>query len=541
MIHTKRNTIAAAIAGAVLLASCTTAPAQPAQETIAPASTAETSPEKVEGPVAATKYGQVRGKVEEGVNVFLGIPYGGDTRHTRFQRANPPEAWDGVRDALAYPDSTLQISGDTAFFKSWQPDPVPPTSENMLGLNVWTPGLDDHKRPVMVWLHGGGFENGNGSSTAYEGVNLANRGDVVVVTINHRLNALGYLYLAELEGGEAYPDSGNVGNLDMIMALEWVRDNIANFGGNPENVTIFGESGGGRKVSTLLGMPEAVGLIDRAIVQSGSHMRIRTTEQATKDSIEFLSRVGLEPDELNRLDEIPSEALQDALKEGRIFFGPVLDGKNMMAHPWDPAAPATAMDVPMLIGSNDDEASIFLFGDKRVWTVEYDGIAPFLAPYGLEQEPQAVVDGYRELFPDQTPTELLFTIVSDLRYGHNAVLQALRKSEQGGAPAWLYLFDWETPVAGGRLKTPHALEIPFAFDTLENSESMVGDPLAAQVVADQVSEAWISFARHGNPNARGLPFWPAYNGETSPVMRFNTVSEVETDYFDGERAILETE
>ncbi|MEM5517947.1 carboxylesterase family protein [Henriciella sp. AS95] len=529
------STFAAAVAITSCAATTTPAPQDTASSTV----DVETSKPVADGPVANTAYGQVRGKLEEGVNVFLGIPYGADTRNTRFQRANKPEPWSDVLDADAYPDSTLQITGNTAFFKSWQPDPVPPHSENPLGLNVWTPGLDAKKRPVMVWLHGGGFENGNGSSTAYEGVNLANRGDVVVVTINHRLNAMGYLYLAELEGGEAYPDSGNVGNLDMIMALEWVRDNIANFGGNPENVTIFGESGGGRKVSTLVAMPEAEGLIDRAIVQSGSHLKIRTAEQATKDSVEFLSRLGLEPNELDKLGDVPSEAFEDALKKGRIYFGPVMDGRNMAAHPWDPSAPATAMDVPMLIGNNDDEASIFLFADPRVWKVDYDGIAPFLAPYGLEQDPQAIVDGYRELFPDESPTELLFTIVSDLRYGHNAVIQARLKSEQGGAPVWLYLFDWQTPIAGGKLKTPHALEIPFAFDTLENSESMVGDPAAAQDVADQVSEAWISFARHGNPNARGLPYWPQYDGRSSPVMRFNSVSEVETGYFEGERAILE--
>ena len=531
-----------AVIASIAMASCASTTDVAPQEALAPAGDANANSAVEQGPVASTEYGQVRGKTEEGVNVFLGIPYGADTRTTRFQRANRPEAWTGIRDALAYPDSTLQITGNTAFFASWQPDPVPPHSENPLGLNIWTPGLDDRQRPVMVWLHGGGFENGSGSSPAYEGVNLANRGDVVVVTINHRLNAMGYLYLAELEGGDAYPDSGNVGNLDMIMALEWVRDNIANFGGNPENVLIFGESGGGRKVSTLLAMPEAEGLIDRAIVQSGSHMVIRTPEQATKDSIEFLARLGLQPDELDKLDDVPSEAFEEALREGRIYFGHVLDGRNMMAHPWNAGAPATAMDVPMLIGSNDDEASIFLFGDPRVWAVDFDDIAPLASEYGRGRTATAeTVAGYRDLYPDQMPTELLFTIVSDFRYGHNAVLQALRKSEQGGAPAWLYLFDWETPVADGKLKTPHALEIPFAFDTLENSVSMVGDPAAAQPVADQVSEAWISFSRHGNPNARGLPYWPQYDGRSSAAMRFNTVSKVETGFFEEERAILEAE
>ena len=493
-----------------------------------------------DAPVVETEYGPVRGKVEEGVNVFLGIPYGADTTDTRFQRANAPEVWSEVRDALTYPDTIMQLDSSGALFASWQPDPEPGMSENALGLNIWTPGLDDRERPVMVWLHGGGFENGNGSSPAYEGINLANRGDVVVVTINHRLNAFGYLYLAELEGGEAYPDSGNVGNLDMIMALEWVRDNIEAFGGNPDNVTIFGESGGGRKVSTLLGMPEAEGLIDRAIVQSGSHLTLRSRETATADSIAFMDRLGLKPNEVDKLKDVPAEDIRAALKEGRVFFGPVLDEKNFFADPWSPGAAKSALNVPMLIGSNDDELSIFVMGDPRVWSMTYDGIADYLSVAGRAGKLSPdVVEGYRAFYPDQSPTQILFTIGSDLRYGYNAVLQATRKSEQeGGAPAWLYLFDWETPILDGKLGTPHAMEIAFAFDTLENSVSMVGDPVAAQPMADQMSEAWISFARHGDPNARGLPYWPPFNTETRSVMRLNMTSVVENDYFVGEEALL---
>ena len=538
----------AAIAAAVSIAACTATSAQNTTETAMQPQPVEAdsqtkSADVVTGPVAATQYGQVSGETIEGVHVFRGIPYGADTSETRFQRANPPAAWDGVRESVTYPDTIWQTGISTQLFSSWQPDPEPPMSEDVLGLNVWTPGLDDHKRPVMVWLHGGGFQSGNGSSTAYEGVNLANRGDVVVVTINHRLNAFGYLYLAGLEGGDAYPDSGNIGNLDMVMALEWVRDNIAEFGGNPDNVLIFGESGGGRKVSTLLAMEEAKGLIDRAVVQSGSHLEIRSAEEATEQTRAYLDALGVSEDNLAELETISAEAMKAALSEApSVYFSPVLDGTNFKHHPATPEGLAISRDVPMMIGSNDDELSIFMMGNPAVWSIDYDGIAPILAGSDMVTgADQAMVDEYRALFPDQSPTELLFTIASDLRYGHNAVLQARAKSQAGGAPAWLYLFDWETPVADGRLGTPHALEIPFAFDTLENSESMVGDPAAAQPVADQVSEAWISFARHGDPNARGLPFWPAYSEQASPVMRFNTVSTAETGYFADEIAILETE
>ncbi len=505
---------------------------------------------KIESPVAQTAYGKVRGVVEDGVSVFKGIPYGGDTSERRFKRALPPESWEGVRDALVFADTTPQVeSSDTAAFKSWVPDPLPAQSENMLGLNVWTPAADGEKRPVMVWLHGGGFVTGSGSSNVYDGVRLANRGDVVVVSINHRLNAMGYLYLAEL-GGEEYADSGNVGNLDMIMALEWVRDNIANFGGDPENVLIFGESGGGRKVSTLLAMPEAEGLIDRAIVQSGSHLKVRTPEAATNDTKAYLKLLGVEPDNLEALKDLPTQAFVDALTapdftSGRMInFGPVLDGKNILEHPFDGKPAAPSKSVPMLVGSNDDELSLWLIADRAIFTMDYDGIAQRLGAFFPEEDWEAVVAGYREIYPDEKPYELLYTIASDGRYGENAVRQVEAKARQaaqedGVAPAWLYHFEWNTPIANGLLKSPHALELAFVFDNLAKSESFVGDPVGPQPLADIVADAWIAFARNGDPNTDALPEWPQVTEDNLSAMRLKLEPELDEIFFDAEDKVLD--
>jgi para-nitrobenzyl esterase len=494
--------------------------------------------------IVSTEYGKVRGTVKQGVNVFLGIPYGADTGTARFQPPGPAKPWDGILEATSYPDSIAQIGSDTAMFRSWQANPVPPMSENILGLNVWTPAADDRKRPVIVWLHGGGFASGSGSSTAYEGVNLANRGDVVVVTINHRLNAFGYLYLAGLTDDPVYADSGNVGTLDMLQALEWVRDNIESFGGNPDNVTIFGESGGGRKVSVLNAMPAAEGLFDRAIVQSGSMMDFRTPEKATEDSVEFMTVLGLEPGDIEGLLAVSAEDMVKGLRtvaadrSSDLFWGPVIDGNSLPANPFrDPDIQPNA-NVPMLIGSNKDELSLWVVPVTPA-DLSFEKLDGYVATYFPKTKGTSVVSGYRALFPEKTAREILIAIASDMRYSANAVTQAQLKAKQGKAPVWLYQFEWETPVMGGVFGTPHASEIPFAFDTLGNSESMIGDAAAAQPVADQISEAWISFARHGNPNARGLPFWPETTAENAVAMRLNMTSEVATDYFDSERSALE--
>lgn len=496
-------------------------------------------------PVTVTAYGTVRGKLDDGISVFLGIPYGADTSARRFQRAERPEAWDGIREALTYPDTSPQVELSGALFASWDPDPRPSQGENMLGLNVWTPALDNARRPVMVWLHGGGYTAGFGSSRVFEGTRLAQKGDVVVVTVNHRLNLLGYLYLAGLPGGESYPDSGNVGMLDLVLALEWVRDNIAGFGGDPDNVTLFGESGGGWKVSTLLAMPEAEGLIDRAIVQSGSARYARTPEQATADTRLALDALGVSPENLDALRTLPAQKFTNAMtaletnpKLASNFFSPVIDGRALPSHPFADAAPATARDVPMLIGSTADEYSLFLMGIPDPEAITFEDLHGLLAFAVPETGIPAVVAGYRALRPEADPYEVLVAVASDRAFTADAVAQAKMKVEQGGAPVWLYQFDWETPLMGGRLGAMHALETGFVFDNLQKSASMIGDVAAAQPLADKMSDAWLAFARTGNPNVSGLPPWPALAPGSVSVMRFSEVSRVEADYFAAEEEIL---
>ncbi len=497
-------------------------------------------------PEAITVYGAVRGKLDDGVSVFLGIPYGADTSSHRFQRATTPTPWNGVRETLTYPDTSPQVELGGELFASWDPVPRPPQSENMLGLNVWTPAVDAGRRPVMVWLHGGGFTAGYGSSRVFEGTRLAQKGNVVVVTVNHRLNLLGYLYLADLPGGEAFPDSGNAGMLDLVLALEWVRDNIAAFGGDPENVTIFGESGGGWKVSTLLAMPEAEGLIDRAIVQSGSARYARTPDEATSDARIALTALGVSPDDLESLKTLPAEKFAETMKvleaDGTLpanFFMPVADGRALPADPFGEAAPATARSVPMLIGSTADEFSLFFLGIPDTDAITFETLPGFLRTVVPEADQLRVIAGYRALRPDASPYEILVAIASDRAFTADAVAQAELKVAQGGAPVWLYQFDWKTPVLDGRLGAMHALETGFVFDNLEKSTSMIGDITPAQPVADRMSDAWLAFARTGDPNVASLPAWPAVTADTVSAMHFNTASEVETGYFSSEADILQ--
>ena len=533
MVRVFRVSAILAIAATLSLSGCGGGTGEPAIDPAAP-----------DGPVADTQYGQVEGVAEGEILVFKGIPYGADTADRRFLPAAPPEAWDDVRPALTYADSAPQTVMDGELFASWDHDPPLPESEDMLGLNIWTPGLDDGARPVMVWLHGGGFTNGTGSAKVYQGNRLAERGDVVVVTLNHRLNMLGYLYLGGLPGGDAYPDSGNIGTLDMVMALEWVRDNIAAFGGDPENVTIFGESGGGMKVSALVSTPMAQGLIDRAIVQSGSMLDGLSLEQAEQNTASFLAAIGIEgPDPIAELKALPAEDIRGALQKwapaAGLGFAPVVDGRSLPRDPFTPDAPETASSVPMLIGTTDDEASLFVMGDfEAVSAMSFEDVAARLSLMQAPEQAQTVLDGYRALYPEQSPKELYITILSDQLFTANAAEQASRKAALGGAPAYVYLFDWDTPKMGGWPGAMHALEIGFVFDQLANSTSMIGEVEPAQPLADLMADAWISFARTGDPNTPGLPEWPAYDDETRSFMRFTLEPTAETGFFEGEEAVL---
>jgi para-nitrobenzyl esterase len=490
-----------------------------------------------EAPVADTAYGPVRGAVEGGINVFKGIPYGAPTGgNARFMPPEPPPKWGGARDARSFGDQCPQLpAAPTPAFASWATNTG--ESENCLVLNVWTPGLGDGmKRPVMVWMHGGGYSQFSGSSPYSDGVRLAQRGDVVVVTLNHRLNLFGYLYLAGLSGGDRFPDSGNIGQLDLIAALEWVRDNIAGFGGDPGRVMIFGESGGGGKVSTLLAMPAARGLFHRAAIESGPGLVGITPDAATATAKAVCAAIGASAGDLQHVSpERLLAALKTVSAQPGFRLGPVVDGKNLPRDPFTPDAPKDSAEVPVIVGYNATEMT--LFSDPAKFDLDWPGLKTALAPHITGDAADKLIADFRRLRPEASASDLYFTITTDAAFGNESIILAERKAAAGAAPAYMYRLELTTPV--GRLRSPHSLDLPLVFDNVAKSQSMLGAGGAdAQKVADQMSAAWIAFARTGSPNGTGLSSWPRYDTRSRSTMLFNVVSRAVNDPYSEERQII---
>ncbi len=401
--------------------------------------------------------------------------------------------------------------------------------EDCLCLNVWSAGLGTaRRRPVMVWLHGGGFTAGSGGAPMYDGTALASKHDVVVVTINHRLNVFGYLYLAELAGRE-FADSGNAGMLDIVAALEWVRDHIAEFGGDPGNVTIFGESGGGMKVTALMAMPSAQGLFHRAIVQSGPFLKAMPRQRATQAAEAFLAKLGLKSSQADQLRSLPTEQLLEALPAipgGPLALAPVVDGRSLPTDPFDPAAPPISAGVPMLIGTNATEFTFF---------------EP--PPADLDDAAFLTQVKKRMRLDDAAATQLIATykkahgnnidaclaLQSDSFMRINSIAQAERKANQTAAPVYMYCFNWKTPVLNGSLRCPHALEIPFVFDNADSWKGLTGEGGDRYPLAAKMSSAWAAFAHTGNPSHSGLPAWPAYEASRRSTMIFDNECRVADD------------
>ena len=504
-------------------------------------------------PVASTVAGKVRGATVDGVHVFKGVPYGASTAgKNRFLPPQSPVAWKGERDALDYGPSTPQSNPTVKRPASATSSLIGdlsdrPESEDCLVLNVWTRGLKDGgKRPVMFWIHGGGFQAGSGSSPGYDGTNLCKRGDVVVVTINHRLNALGFMFLGDI-GGAEFANTGNVGMLDIVHALKWVRENIGNFGGDPDNVMIFGESGGGRKVGTLLAMPDAKGLFQRAVIQSGPTIRVITREDATAAAQAVLDELQIPRGDFRKLQEVPLDKLMPAYfaasRKHRFNhtvsgFAPVVEGKVLPQHPFHPTASAVMPEVPLMIGTNRTELTLQLAGDSAAFSLDEAGMQSRIK--GLFGDKAAsLIDVYRKAVPAATPSELFFLIVSDNRYCAPIMTIADRRAALGKAPVYTYYFTWETPVQGGRLKSPHALEIAFAFDNAERSKRFTGGGPRAAALADKMSDAWIAFARSGRPDTGKLPKWTPYTQAQRATMVFNDTSEVVNDPMGARREAMQ--
>jgi para-nitrobenzyl esterase len=494
--------------------------------------------------IAETTYGEIRGVDNNGIKVFKGIPYGANTAGAnRFMAPAEPAKWSGVRDALQYghsaPQSDPAASPRSAGALTISGQDLPAEGEDCLVLNIWTPSVGSgggRKRPVMFWCHGGGFASGSGSSPDNDGTNLARRGDVVIVTINHRLNVLGFANLSEFSGD--FAASGDAGMLDIVQALEWVRANISEFGGDPNTVTIFGQSGGGRKVETLLAMPSAKGLFHRAIIESGAAIKLVDRDAAVRNSELLLAKLGIEKSNVRELQELPVGKIMaghfavikdhpgvDQMTAG---FSPTVDGKILPQHPFHPNASPVSADVPVMIGCTRTEMTLFSLNDASAFSLSADQMRGRVKDL-LGGPAPGMIDLYQKLNPSASPSDIYFLIASDYRYGAPTMKIAERRAALGKAPVYLYYFTWETPVQGGRLKSPHTMEIPFAFDNVKISARMTGGGAEAMALADKVSSAWIAFARTGNPNTPKLPNWPAFNAKDRATMVIDNVSKVIND------------
>jgi para-nitrobenzyl esterase len=486
---------------------------------------------KTPGATVRTTAGQLRGYVEDRVQVFKGVPYGASTAGAgRFMPPQKPKAWTGVRDAFEYGGRAPQIVGGEPP-ELEVTDPREQQSEDCLMLNIWTPAVGrGTRRPVMVWFHGGGFASGSGSYSIYSGKELARKHDVVAISVNHRLNIFGFLYLAEYGG--KWAAASNAGILDGVRALEWIRDNIAEFGGDPGNVTIFGQSGGAGKVSTLMAMPSAKGLFHRAIAESGANITGIQKAAAIKTTETVLQRLNIKPDQLDQLQNMPAEQLLAVLRPapgapagpgGGLNFGPVVDGRTLPHAPFDPSAPAESASVPFLTGTTATEVTFFT-PDAQLQPIDD---ATFVTRVkGLlrvdDAKANEVIALYRKNQPGRDNIDLFLRMSTDSSFFRSGVeQQAERKAAQGRAPVYMYRFEYYSPVRGGRLKAMHCMEIPFVFDNLEGGKTYTGNSPAAQTLADQMSAAWVAFARTGNPNHAGIPQWTAYNASQRPTLVFS--------------------
>ena len=486
-----------------------------------------------ESPVASTKYGRVRGYRDNNVNVFKGIRYGADTASRRFMSPLEPEKWSEIAETVEYGASSPQGSRGNDR-----------QSEDCLFLNVFTPALrDGGKRPVMFYIHGGAFANGSGSSPLYDGVRLCNRGDVVVVSVNHRLNAFGYLYLARY--GEAFADSGNAGQLDLILALKWVKENIAEFGGDPNRVMVFGQSGGGAKIATLMAMPAATGLFHRAATMSGQQVTACGPLNGTLRAAAILDALKLNRDNVGQIRTMPFEKIVEVLNTkdpvlpfGGVNFAPALDEKNLLRHPFYPDAPAQSKNVPMIIGNTHDETRAFLGGDASNFSVTWDQLPEKLIPnMRVDIQPEAVIAKFRRLYPKMSPSDLLFKITTASRSWRGAIIEAEERAKSG-SPAFAYQLDWASPRDGGKFGAPHGADIQLVFDNISKPGATAIGP-QAQKMADIMSETFLQFARNGNPNNKLIPNWKPYTMLKRETMVFDIPPRLENDPRGEERKIFE--
>ncbi len=476
-------------------------------------------------PVADTTCGKLRGRTENGIHVFRGVPYGADTSgKNRFMPPQKPASWQGARDVVEWGRSAPQPlpDGNYDYTRAVRWAELPGgTGEDCLVLNVWTPALrDGGKRAVMVSIHGGGYTSGTSNNPVFDGGNLARKYDVVVVTVNHRLGALGFLDLGEF--APEFAQSGVVGLMDLVAALEWLRDNIENFGGDPGRVLIFGQSGGGSKVCHLMAMPSAKGLFQRAAVESGAALRSGTRESATQTTERLLAQLALAKARFRELQDAPFDLIIGAQGASRGRFGPFVDGEVVPRDPFDPDAPAISADVPLLAGSNLQDNNL----SRTDFSIDDTAAQEQLKPV-LGAETARIWAAYRQGDPKATAANLWARISSDHGIRANTRTLIERKAALGRAPGFLYLLEWPAPFMGGRYGAVHGTDVPLIFHNPELWPLTAGSRESG-VLADRMSGAFVAFAKNGRPGTPELP-WAPYNPGSKPTMLFNVQSGVQND------------
>ena len=532
----------------------------------APAPTAKTTGGMISGYLPTTTDGR-RGPVK----AFKGIPYGADTKTTRFQAPKLVAPWTGVKECVEWaprapqqaPDRVNKTDPVAAGFQAMETGPLHyhlppdegPQSEDCLHINVWTPGLRDGKsRPVLFYIHGGAYNNGTVNAALYDGTRLADSGEVVVVTVNHRLNAFGYLYLAALPGlAQKYRESGNAGMLDLVLALQWVRDNIAEFGGDPSRVTIFGQSGGGAKCATLMAMPVAVGLFHRVLTMSGQQVTVPGPKISTDRAKMALIAMGIDVSEgadvtPEKLDALTMDQIQAGSRTMPNWL-PVRDDVVLLRDPFDPVSPTMSNTVPMILGNTKDEIMGSSAWQKAnlTWETLPDELGKQLQPFRGAYTVDEIIKAYRGWYPKYTPVDVYVASIAAFRSWPGQVIEAERRSSNAEAAkrTWVYQMDFGSPTADGR--APHTIDLAFIFDNLALSPGMVGasdkDLAAAQPLATRMSRMLIEYAKTGDPNGpesvkSGLPKWPVYGLKDRETMMFDKVTKVEKDPRGDERRMM---
>ena len=500
--------------------------------------------------IVETAYGKIRGVRAQDVSIFRGVPYAGTVSgERRFRRPAQLQSWTGVRDALRLGSPSIQPGRETPRGD----EPLP--SEDCLVLNVWTPGTDSRRRPVMFYSHGGGFVTGSGGSRGQDGANLARNFDVVVVETNHRLGLLGFLFLDDVAGND-YAGSGNNGILDIVDALRWVRQNIEAFGGDRSNVMIFGESGGGGKTSCLYAMPSAAQFFNKASIESGPGVRMMTREGAAATTARVLQQLNVAPSGWRRLLELSTPDLlrlqtsfppappnqPRTARSGPGGFGPVVDGTTLPAHPFDPTAPAISRDKPLIVGWNEDEYTFFAWErkDSTSFNLDFDGLRARLEPR-FSTATARIIETYRASRPKATPTDIYVAVQSVTMMGLGSIEIAEKKAAQGGASVYLYNFGYKSeskiPGTDYAMGTPHAMDIAFKFNNVGTPSFFSGARPERLAASHNMAEMWTTFARTGRPAAVGQPAWPAYDHLRRPTMRIDTTCEVIEDRHRAEREL----